>query len=84
LRRWAFWAISSCNQFPASHEFAILVKRYGMEHAMLNLMQAVVPCSNVTGVTSSIMIAKVLKTFPPGTPDQNAMSEDGHQLQLGS
>ncbi len=54
-----------------------------MEHAMLNLMQAVVPCSNVTGVTSSIMIAKVLKTFPPGTPDQNAMSEDGHQLQLG-
>jgi hypothetical protein len=61
-----------------------LIRRYGMEHAMLNLMQAVVPSSNVTSVTTSIMIVKVLKTFPPGTSDQNAMSEDGSQLQLGS
>ena len=61
-----------------------LIRRYGMEHAMLNLMQAVVPSSNVTSVTTSIMTVKVLNTFPPGTSDQNAMSEDGQQLQLGS
>ncbi len=47
---------------------------------MMSLMQAVVPCSSVT----SIMIVKVWDIFPPGASDQNAMIEDGQQLQLGS